>query len=51
MIEVRKYDIILLDFFLDKDDITALDIYHILDADIIVAFSSEDAKNDLIIQK
>lgn len=50
-IEPRRYDLVLLDYFLDKDDLTGEDIYDTIDADCIIAFSSEDAMNDKLIQK
>ena len=50
-IEKREYNLILLDYFLDKDNITWADIIDSLNADIIIAFSSEDEKNDLLLAK
>lgn len=50
-IEPRKYDIVLLDYYLDKDGLTGEDIYDTIDADCIIAFSSEDEMNDKLIQK
>lgn len=50
-IEPRRYDIILLDYFLDKDGVTGADIYDTLDAGSIIAFSSDDTKNKILIEK
>lgn len=50
-IEPRKYDIVLLDYYLDKDGITGEDIISKIQADLIIAFSSEDEMNDKLIQK
>lgn len=50
-IELRKYDIVLLDYYLDKDGFTGEDIYDTIDADCIIAFSSEDSMNDKLIWK
>jgi len=49
-IENINFDIIILDFFLDKDNKTALDIISNFLWKIIIWFSSEDSKNDLIIK-
>lgn len=48
-IENIDFDIVILDFFLDKDNKTALDIINRFAGSIIIWFSSEDSKNDLII--
>jgi hypothetical protein len=50
-LETRKYDVILLDYFLDKDNLTGEDIYDTLEAENIIAFSSEDSKNNRLIKK
>jgi len=49
-IEDIDFDIVLLDFYLDKDNKTALDIIDRFIGKIIVWFSSEDSKNDLILK-
>jgi len=49
-IENIDFDIIILDFFLDKDNKTALDIIYMFSWKIIIWFSSEDSKNDLILK-
>lgn len=43
------FDIILLDFFLDKDHLTGKDIINKLDWDIIIWFSSMEKCNDILI--
>lgn len=48
-IEYIEYDIIFLDFYLDKDKKTALDIINNLKSKIIISFSSIESKNDEII--
>lgn len=49
-IEDIDFDIVILDFFLDKDNKTALDIIDRFLWKIIIWFSSEDSKNDLILE-
>lgn len=49
-IEKIEYDIIILDFYLDKDNKTAIDIINSLKSKVIIGFSSEDSKNNLIIK-
>lgn len=49
-IENIEYEIIILDFYLNKDNKTALDIIKKLKSKVIIGFSSEDSKNDLIIK-
>jgi hypothetical protein len=48
-IEDIKFDIVILDFYLDKDNKTALDIIDRFKWSIIIWFSSVDNKNDLIL--
>lgn len=49
-IEDINFDIILLDFYLDKDNKTALDIIQNFSWIEIIAFSSVNSKNDLILE-
>ena len=48
-IEQIDFDVVVLDFYLDKDSKTALDIIDRFLWTIIIWFSSEDSKNDLIL--
>ncbi len=50
-IEPRNYDIVLLDYYLDKDGLTGEDIFDTIHADIIIGFSSEDDKNEILMKK
>ncbi|HRI36670.1 MAG TPA: hypothetical protein PK765_06515 [bacterium] len=45
------YDVVILDYYLDKDGKTALDIIDRLAAYPVIAFSSEDAMNDRILER
>jgi hypothetical protein len=45
------YDVIILDFYLDKEGKTALDFIDSLSAWPVIAFSSDDAKNDLVVER
>jgi len=49
-IEFLDFDVVILDYYLDKDNKTALDIINKFIWTIIIWFSSVDSKNDLIIQ-
>lgn len=49
-IENIDFDIVILDFYLDKDWKTALDIINRFLWKIIIWFSSVDSKNDLILE-
>lgn len=49
-IENIEFDIVILDFYLDKDWKTALDIIDKFLWNIIIWFSSVDSKNDLILE-
>lgn len=49
-IENIDFDIVILDFYLDKDSKTALDIINKFLWKIIIWFSSVDSKNDLILE-
>jgi len=49
-IENIEFDIIFLDFYLDKDNKTALDIINDLNWKIIISFSSIEIKNQEIIK-
>lgn len=49
-IEILDFDIVLLDFYLDKDNKTALDIIDKFIWSKIIWFSSRKEKNDLILK-
>ena len=49
-IENIEFDYVFLDFYLDKDNKTALNIIDRFQGSIIIGFSSVQSKNDLIIQ-
>ncbi len=45
-----KFDIVILDFYLDKDKMTALDIVDKFLESIIISFSSAASKNNLMLK-
>lgn len=47
--EVRDFDLVILDFYLDKDSKTALDIIELFAGNIILSFSSSRSKNQLML--
>ncbi len=49
-IEILDFDLILLDFYLDKDNKTALDIIDKFSWSVIIWFSSRKEKNNLILK-
>ena len=49
-IEDIDFDVVILDFYLDKDNKTALDIIERFLWKIIIWFSSVDSKNDLMLK-
>ena len=46
----REFDIVILDYYLDKDNKTSLDIIERFQWTIIITFSSEDACNARVLQ-
>lgn len=50
-IQYIKYDIVILDFYLDKDKKTALDIVDNFLESQIISFSSADSKNKLMLEQ
>lgn len=48
---IDDYFIVILDFYLDKDHKTALDIVEKFESSIIMSFSTSDGKNNLMCQK
>lgn len=45
----QHFDIIVLDYYLDKDGVRSQDIINELDADIIISFSSVDSANQTML--
>lgn len=50
-IEFKKYDIVILDYYLDKDWVTSESIIDQFKWSIIISFSSESSKNKLMLNK
>lgn len=50
-IDFQKYDVVILDYFLDKDKITSEKIIHKFIWCDIISFSSEDIKNKYMLNK
>lgn len=48
--EVRDFDLAILDFYLDKDAKTALDIVELFAGNIILSFSSSPSKNECMLE-
>lgn len=48
--EVRDFDLVILDFYLDKDAKTALDIIELFAGNIILSFSSSRSKNEFMLE-
>ncbi len=48
--EVRDFDMVILDFYLDKDAKTALDIIELFVGNRILSFSSSTTKNTFMLQ-
>lgn len=48
--EVREFDLVILDFYLDKDAKTALDIVDLFAGNIILSFSSSAQKNKCMLE-
>jgi len=49
--EVRDFDLVILDFYLDKDTKTALDIIDLFAGNLILSFSSSWKKNELMLSQ
>ncbi len=49
-IEDKKFDVVILDFYLDKDKKTALDVVDRFLWTMIISFSSSDSKNELMLK-
>ncbi|UFX82911.1 hypothetical protein [Candidatus Absconditicoccus praedator] len=47
----KKFDILFLDYYLDKDGLTGKDVIHELKADIIIGFSSVPDCNQELLKK
>lgn len=48
--ELRDFDLVILDFYLDKDNKTVLDIVELFAGNIILSFSSSQTKNILMLE-
>ena len=49
-IEDREFDVVILDFYLDKDKKTAVDIVDRFLESIVISFSSAASKNELMLR-